>query len=276
MADNQSTPESADLQPVVQPIECWPYPVDAADIVASVVYVGTPLAKSRPRFGRGGRVYTPQTTKVYEANIKALLLHAVGLGNVDAESCFALRCRFYRHDRQRIDCDNLMKAISDAANKAVWKDDSQVVEIMGRLTLADSKPRVEVLIYRILDPSPLPKCPTCGKAVVVSPSRPRVYCSTKCFNAPKKMLVSCAACDVEFLLRKCEVERRRANSGGSVYCSRSCAKKAFHAKALHVKKEKKYTTYPCPTCDGRMTHKHYTQCRACKTAASTGTKRYKD
>lgn len=132
----------------------WPYKVDDKDVVLHLIIDGDPVSKARPRFGAGGKVYTPAKTAIYEEFVGYKMKEALMGDPPDSESTFALRCFFYRGSRQRIDCDNLIKAQSDAANGVVWEDDAQVGEIIGKLFLNQDIPRAEVLIYRIQSESP--------------------------------------------------------------------------------------------------------------------------
>ena len=142
---------SAQVEQPQVPIQSWPTDIFPSNIIASVVFIGNPLPKERPRMGKGGRVFTPQRTVEYEAKIASLLKECVGDLPVDSTSEFGLRCRFFRGDRRRVDCDNLIKAVSDAANGIAWGDDSQIVEVMGKLIKGCREARAEILVYRIRD-----------------------------------------------------------------------------------------------------------------------------
>lgn len=93
-----------------------------------------PVPKGRPRFG-SGHVYTPERTSQFETTVRWLLRQATlkqGLiipvlaGDIGLHvTCWV--------GRMGSDFDNYLKAISDAANGIVWKDDRQVMD--GRVTL---------------------------------------------------------------------------------------------------------------------------------------------
>jgi Holliday junction resolvase RusA-like endonuclease len=128
----------------------FPY-LPASNVSVNVVFEGEPLGKGRPRLGRGGHTYTPAKTKTYEKNLQALFVQAVGLGKADKTSSFGLRILAYRSNHLRVDLDNILKCVCDAANKVVWADDSQVVEILAKRLYDQQRPRLEILIYRILE-----------------------------------------------------------------------------------------------------------------------------
>jgi Holliday junction resolvase RusA-like endonuclease len=125
--------------------------IDPKDMVVSVTYSGQPLPKERPRFSAKGWAYTGQRTRYYERALSLLFKVQVGPGKVDSRSAFAVACRFFRSDRARVDVDNLLKSVLDAANGVVWADDSQVVEVRASLHKAQEEPRAEVVIYRLRD-----------------------------------------------------------------------------------------------------------------------------
>lgn len=132
----------------LESLRLWPYEVPAGDVACGVVFLGQPLGKERPRLGKNG-VYTPRATRGYEDSLRALFYEAVGFHNADAESAFGLRCRFHRSGVGRVDTDNMVKSVQDAANGVVWGDDSQVAELFAARIFLSDRPRAEVLIYRV-------------------------------------------------------------------------------------------------------------------------------
>jgi crossover junction endodeoxyribonuclease RusA len=235
----------------------WPNAVRESDVVASIRREGDPVAKGRPRFGRRGNVYTPTATRAYEEAL-AFLIKRECRGAPDASSRFGLRAVFYRSNRQRIDCDNLVKAVSDAITLAgtVWADDSQCLEVFGRVVLACEEPRVEALVYRIEDPTPKNLCAHCGKEFRRYKSSPPalVHCSRACSSASKRATVTCAWCKKPFEMPKSLVER------GKTFCSRSCASSAHGEKrrAAAPRGHRK-----CQGCGAPVSRAEYTRCRAC-------------
>lgn len=109
---------------------------------------GEPVGKGRPRFSRRcGHIvtYTPAATENYEAWAKLCGKQAMAgrepiSGPVAAEILFGVSVpKSWPAWRQEAaldgavfpigkpDCDNLIKAIFDALNGIVWRDDSQIV-----------------------------------------------------------------------------------------------------------------------------------------------------
>ncbi|MFI8976854.1 RusA family crossover junction endodeoxyribonuclease [Nocardia asteroides] len=105
---------------------------------------GDPHPKGRPSFGQG-RAFTRRVDLDAEAETARLLaatLPAPLEGNV------AIACLFYRRTRRRVDADNLVKHVCDAANGVLWKDDSQVTAELGVVELDRSNPRTVILLSR--------------------------------------------------------------------------------------------------------------------------------
>lgn len=89
--------------------------------------VGEPRPKGRPRFGRG-RAYTPAATRDAEDAVrwearKAMRHLAAISGPV------TVTLHFYTSNARRVDTDNLAKLVTDACNKIVYTDDSQIVSL---------------------------------------------------------------------------------------------------------------------------------------------------
>ena len=104
-----------------------------------------PVSKQRPRLGKGGRVYTPSKTKVFE-NIVAL-----SYGNRPSfdDKYIRIRLKFkfevpksYSKKKRlealegkirptKADIDNYIKAVLDGLNKRAWKDDRYIVGILA-------------------------------------------------------------------------------------------------------------------------------------------------
>ena len=104
-----------------------------------------PVSKQRPRLGKGGCVYTPSKTKVFE-NIVAL-----SYGNRPSfdDKYIRIRLKFkfevpksYSKKKRleaiegkirptKADIDNYIKAVLDGLNKRAWKDDRYIVGILA-------------------------------------------------------------------------------------------------------------------------------------------------
>lgn len=95
-----------------------------------------PQPKGRPRFGRGF-ARTPEKTRRFERDV-ALLLREVFRApkwptqepvKVEIILVSSRPKRPKRRYPSKYDLDNAVKAVSDAANGIVWKDDTQIVTL---------------------------------------------------------------------------------------------------------------------------------------------------
>lgn len=151
------------------------------------VLPGDPKSKARPRLGKGGRFYDPSHPheEVMRGAIGATITRAGGpyLGNV------AIACVFFRSNQQRIDSDNMMKLVMDAATGVAWVDDCQVTCQMGIVELDPDAPRTLVVMGE--HDSTMPRgenahrfvCAHCGQVfrrTDRAPARPPRWCSTTC------------------------------------------------------------------------------------------------
>jgi Holliday junction resolvase RusA-like endonuclease len=117
----------------------------------------SPQPKLRPRLGRNG-AYTPQKTKQYESAV-AMMLRAQYkqepiLGAIRAKFVFYMgqpKKKVREHHTVRPDLDNLIKAVKDAANGILWKDDSQIVALMARKLYdwTDKRVGIDIELERI-------------------------------------------------------------------------------------------------------------------------------
>lgn len=125
---------------------------------------GEPVAKGRPRsFVRNGHVahYTPDRTARYENLVKLAASQAMG-DRAPAEGAvrlvvravFAIPASWSQRKRaaavgalviKRPDLDNVIKAVKDGANGVVWRDDSQVAELVSSKVYGEA-PRVDVCV----------------------------------------------------------------------------------------------------------------------------------
>lgn len=110
-----------------------------------------PVSKQRPRLGKGGCVYTPSKTKVFE-NIVAL-----SYGNRPSfdDKYIRIRLKFkfevpksYSKKKRleaiegkirptKGDIDNYIKAVLDGLNKKAWKDDRHIIGILAEKEYAN-------------------------------------------------------------------------------------------------------------------------------------------
>ena len=116
-----------------------------SDPVAFVVWAD-PVAKGRPRFGRG-RTHTPKKTRDYEARVAEIARREMGARppfsdavRLAVTACFQPPQSWPSWKRMaalsgavghtgRPDLDNIAKAVSDALDGIVYDDDGQVIEL---------------------------------------------------------------------------------------------------------------------------------------------------
>ena len=121
-----------------------------------------PISKQRPRLGKGGCVYTPSKTKVFE-NIVAL-----SYGNRPSfdDKYIRIRLKFkfevpksYSKKKRleaiegkirptKADIDNYIKAVLDGLNKKAWKDDRYIIGILAEKEYSE-KSCIEVSIETV-------------------------------------------------------------------------------------------------------------------------------
>lgn len=120
--------------------------------ILKVCVEGEPVSKARPRLGRGGHTYTPRETTEAEQVIGLMIKTAMGRSgmSVDADSEFILNIEFYTAKKRRKDIDNCLKAVMDAGNKILYKDDSQVCGVWTRSYVLSDAPRTEIQVYRVV------------------------------------------------------------------------------------------------------------------------------
>ena len=109
--------------------------------------VGEPVAQSKTKFSRG-RCYEPANCTKYKEKIRQAARIAMDGKELITAPLFCV-IKFYRKfkrtSRRFGDYDNLYKAVTDAMNKIVYEDDSQIVRcIVEKLT--DKVSKIEVKI----------------------------------------------------------------------------------------------------------------------------------
>ena len=139
---------------------------------ASFVVPGKPVPKERPRLNRRtGSVYTPSATREYRHIIAACAMAAT-LGRATrgeppwqhaglcsrrpgkrvkcacawCSSEFGLTLGVFLPDRRTRDIDNIEKAILDACNGILWRDDRQALVEAKSRAIDRERPRVEVSV----------------------------------------------------------------------------------------------------------------------------------
>lgn len=195
-----------------------------------VVVRGDPISKARPRFSKGGHPYTPTKTIEGEKRIAAMLY-----GMPRFASNVAVSCLFFRSCRQRIDVDNLMKAVLDAGTRAaIWHDDSQVTALIGIIEYDPDNPRTIICLgehQSTLTRGDAAKvvCEACGKLFLPGGKRRgrARWCSRACQTYLSEP-IPCPACGIPF-------KRRNSNHK---YCNGACRGVAQTRKAIERRKDK--------------------------------------
>jgi Holliday junction resolvase RusA-like endonuclease/endogenous inhibitor of DNA gyrase (YacG/DUF329 family) len=236
-----------------------------SDDFLCVTIDGDPASKARPRFTRKGHTYTDPKDRTAEERTAWHLRRAFQtpyLGNV------AVGCVFFRPNRQRIDVDNMLKHVCDAATGIAWIDDSQVTGIMGIAEFDRERPRTLIVFGRHVttltrgEDATVP-CEQCGKPVSLigrSETTRRKFCSKICSSTFRygslADLVPCAHCGKQF--------RRKTSS--QKYCGQACAV-ATRAAPRPLRRADR----PCEGCGKQVSKKGYKRCRECwKTARTQG------
>lgn len=102
-----------------------------------LAYQLRPTPKQRPRFGRNG-TYTPNKTSKYEDAIKVLTKMQYKGRPITGPVSVHLSFHFKRPAKSKYtkpigcaygDIDNLIKAVLDALNGIVFRDDNQIVTV---------------------------------------------------------------------------------------------------------------------------------------------------
>lgn len=128
---------------------------------------GQPVGKGRPRIGKVGahaRMFTPAKTVSYESTVACSAQQAMqGRGLIEGPVKVLMRMTLVipaswsrKKQEQALagqirpttkpDADNVIKAIFDAINGVVWRDDVQVVEL-GLSKVYGAVPGVSVQVY---------------------------------------------------------------------------------------------------------------------------------
>jgi Holliday junction resolvase RusA-like endonuclease len=130
-------------------------------IIVNVVIDGDPVAKGRPRLGKG-KAFTPAKTRTAEHEARKALRRAMGnrvpytFGDVD------VHMEFWLAGRPRLDFDNLAKLVCDAANGIVWRDDAQIREARVRRHFDADQPRTLFAVRPSAGPGCWRPCARCG------------------------------------------------------------------------------------------------------------------
>lgn len=223
------------------------------------VIPGPPPSKARPRFRRStGTTYTLAKDREAENTTACHLIRLVDPGPLTGN--VALGCVFFRPDRQRIDTDNMLKHVCDAANGVLWFDDSQVTALIGITEIDPDNPRTIVVLGNHISTlgrgtDDVTPCKVCGAPITATRNGGRrKTCSKECAMRSRGAhvltdLVPCAQCGKPF---KRVNHRQRFCSGP---CSRDALRDKRRAEAGPLSR--------CLDCDKELTHRHGGRCRDC-------------
>lgn len=227
--------------------------------MAYVVIPGPPASKARPRFTRTGRAYSAPGEREAEAHTRSYLERMVDepwTGNV------ALGCVFFRPNYQRIDVDNMLKHVNDAANEVLWRDDSQVTALMGLVEYDAENPRTLVMLAphrstlaRGSDHSR--ECLICGKPFSLIGINPKKRtCSKECAvrlrgYVPLNEEVPCAQCGAPFVRQ----------TTAQTMCSSACRSASLAGRNRGRATDRPFSV--CVDCGTQLTHRRGGRCRDC-------------
>lgn len=249
-------PQGSDLE-YARRIHRFIAPDESDEDLVYTVIPGDPPSKSRPRFTKKGRTYTPQKDRDLEARTGK---HLAALVDSPASGNVAVGCVFFRPNRQRIDTDNMIKHVCDAATGVLWVDDSQATAVVGFTEYDPDAPRTIVVLAKhsstLKRGSDLDKnCAICGKTFTVLGANPKKrVCSTACAtrlkgHRPLHKPIPCEHCGRDFI----RVSQYRR------LCSPEC-------RASSLRKARAVNAAPfaqCIDCGKTLTHKRGGRCREC-------------
>lgn len=219
---------------------------------------GPPASKARHRHGKGGRTYKLAKDVAAEERTAEFLRDAVSkpfTGNV------AIGCLFYRPNRQRIDVDNMLKHVCDAAKGILWEDDSQATAVFGIAELDPEHPRTVVVVGKHVSTlqrgsDAVYPCAQCGALIpMAGQTSYRRTCSRECAarSRGQDLLTSpvdCSHCGKPFV-RGTKYQRM---------CSPECRSASFKDKRRAQKGE----FASCIDCGKVLAHRrHGSRCRDC-------------
>lgn len=227
-----------------------------------VVIDGEPASKSRPRFTRTGRPY--RTKEDVDAE-KRTAAHLQRLFSEPWTGNVALGCVFFRPNKQRIDVDNMIKHVCDAANGIAWIDDSQVTAVYGIAELDIDHPRTVIVFAQhrstlLRGTDNVRACEHCGTEFPIIGRTTKRFCSSTCaYKARGHDLsepIPCKQCGEPF----------RRTTKTQVMCSAEC-------RAASVRGRNKSRGKPkseCTECGTVLGHSRGGRCRACWRANPNG------
>jgi len=132
-----------------------------------VTVYGVPVAQGRPKFFRRGDhvgAYDPKKSRNFKSGIRIQALEQLSQGGTVPplnEGPLSMQVHAYLprpktlpkriiHHIKRPDADNIAKGCKDALKGVVYKDDSQIVELLVRKSYGDP-PRVVIALEEVKD-----------------------------------------------------------------------------------------------------------------------------
>jgi Holliday junction resolvase RusA-like endonuclease len=247
LTDSQDIPSDTDRALAL--VSALHAPTDRFEML---VVDGEPASKARPRFARNGHAYTPKATETAQEVLAWRLRAAIPR---PYPSNVAVGCVFFRPNRQRIDADNMLKLVLDAATGVVWEDDSQVTGVMGVVELDAENPRTLIVFAEHQSSmtrgfAALPTCAFCG--VKFKGTSPRAkFCSQKCQGKARAKLRErdCLHCGKAF----------QPENSYRKLCSPECRADSLRAK----RRAKAGPAGRCGDCGCETSKPEYRRCREC-------------
>lgn len=226
-----------------------------------VTVPGSPISKARPRFAKGVTYHDKKA-----AAAERRTAHFIGeviqgrkfTGNV------ALGCIFFRPNLQRIDVDNLLKHVCDAANGVAWVDDSQVTAAVAIAECDPQNPRTVIVFGHhastlIRGTDAVAQCVGCGAeySLIGVDRRDKRYCTYRCAIAHRTTSlaepVPCPICSTPF---------RRTTSAQQT-CSNTCRVEQMRGR----RRSAAANLSSCSECGKTLSHRRGGRCRDCWRAA---------
>jgi Holliday junction resolvase RusA-like endonuclease len=154
------------------------------DDMRYLVIPGPPHSKARHRHTKRGHSYMPAEERNAEYATGMMLKR---MTPIPFDGNLALACIFFRPNKQRIDCDNMLKHVCDAATGVLWHDDAQVTAIMGIIEYDPANPRTLVMVGQhestlVRDRMVPLVCTYCGKTFIRKKAG-QSMCSRDCQKA---------------------------------------------------------------------------------------------
>jgi len=104
-----------------------------------------PHPKQRPRFS--GHAYTPEETRKYEQEIRTIVQTRMRCDGIEPYHTWCeldLKFQYARPKRPKLfynkrpDIDNLLKAVFDALNGVLYRDDAIILKVMAQKVYGDN------------------------------------------------------------------------------------------------------------------------------------------